>query len=45
MERTLRERSNIQIDRKRKEANIQKEILKEQRNLVGEHRRLADKML
>lgn len=45
VERTLRERSNIQIDRKKKEANIQKEILKEQRNLLGEHRRLADKML
>lgn len=41
-EQALRERSNIQIDQKRKEANIQNNILKEKRNLMEEKRKLIN---
>lgn len=40
MEQALRERSNIQIDQKRREANIQRNMLKEERNLMEEKRKL-----
>ena len=42
VERTLRERSNIQIDQKKREANFQRDVLKEQNRLIGERRRYID---
>lgn len=41
-EQALRERSNIQIDQKRKEADIQQKMLKEERSLMEEKRRLMN---
>ncbi|KAL9127849.1 MAG: hypothetical protein Q9217_003340, partial [Psora testacea] len=40
--KTLRERSNMQIDQKKREANIRKELLKEERTVLGEKRKLVD---
>lgn len=41
-ERALRERSNIQIEQKTKEAKIQNNILKEERNLMEAKRKLVN---
>lgn len=41
-EQALRERSNIQIDQKRKEANIKNNLLKEERNLMEAKRKLVN---
>ncbi|KAL8669821.1 MAG: hypothetical protein Q9168_005612 [Polycauliona sp. 1 TL-2023] len=41
---TLKERSNIQIDQMRKEANLRKGVLQEEKRVMEERRRLADSM-
>ena len=42
IQRTLREKTNIQVDQKKREANIRKDLIKEERGLIGEKRRLTD---
>ncbi|KAL8992106.1 MAG: hypothetical protein Q9169_007368, partial [Polycauliona sp. 2 TL-2023] len=41
---TLKERKNIQIDQKRKEANFRKGVMREEKKLLEERGRLADSM-
>ncbi|KAL8902786.1 MAG: hypothetical protein Q9207_004376 [Kuettlingeria erythrocarpa] len=43
-EATLKERKNIQIDQKRRESNLRKETLREEKKVLEERRRLADSM-
>ena len=41
-ERTLRERKNIQVDHKKREANIQRELLRQEQDLARERTKLVD---
>lgn len=40
--RILKERSNIQVDQKKRESDYQKQVMKEERALLGDKRRLVD---
>ncbi|KAL8727591.1 MAG: hypothetical protein Q9166_005940 [cf. Caloplaca sp. 2 TL-2023] len=43
-EATLRERKNIQVDQKKRESNLRKELIREERKLIEERKGLADSM-
>ncbi|KAL8777842.1 MAG: hypothetical protein Q9213_007686 [Squamulea squamosa] len=43
-EATLRERKNIQIDQKKKELNVRKELQREERKTIEDRKNLADSM-